>query len=347
MLNKSLIITAFFSFILSPSFTQIIVQRSDFPFVGQQIVNALDDDTEFEVGNNGPNQTWDFINAEATSYDTSVYILPYQAPDWQLFPEASIVAFNISSEGGAYGFYEDTGIDLGLRGIDFNMTIMPGMDYTMHTIYKTPDWIHLPYHYGDNYAYSFKKNVYSGLYSNGTLTDSSKVSSHVNGTMEVDAWGTMIIPTGAFPVLRIKNDQNYTDSLYKLVGNSWVLQSINQGSYERYSWMTNQYGIIGDVVVSNSRARNFSFFVSQTIVNTGNYSLPERVFAISPNPAHDFITINTPLNVEKVAIYNLAGELQITVTNHKKINITSLKKGIYFARILSKHETTVVKFVKK
>ncbi len=346
MKRKVLFFNLFFAFSMAGAVAQIVVQRSDLPVIGHQTVNGYDETTIFEIGNAGPNQTWDFSNAVATSHDTSVYILPQQAPNWQLYPGANMAAYSTSAEGGAYGFYEDNGNDIGIRGFDIQMSVMPGFDYVMHMFYQQPQWMFLPYHYGDNHSYSITEIGYAGTYISGTLSDSTKSVSHVNGTLTVDAWGTMITPIGSYPVLRLKETQNFVDSLYTWVDNSWVFQSTSPGANESYSWMSNQHGFIGELYVTDARASGFSFFVSQTVVNTNNISLPEHLITVSPNPATDFIIINAPGKIEKVAVYNMDGQLQITSTNQKSINVTNLKAGIYIARILSVNETAVVKFVK-
>lgn len=346
MKRKLLFLVLAFAGIISVN-AQIVVQRSDLPVIGHQVITGIDPVHNFDIGSAGPNQTWDFSNAVATSFDTSVYILVQQAPNWQLYPGADMAAYNTSSDGAAYGFYKNTDTDIAIMGVDFEMEMMPGLSYVMHLIYQQPQWQYLPYHYGDNHSYNITEVGYTGVYENGNLTDSSKSVSHVNGTLAVDAWGTMITPAGSFPVLRLKETQNFVDSVFTWENNSWVFQLTNPGNNESYSWMSNQYGYIGEIYLDASRESNLSFFISQTVVNTNNIKLPENLVTISPNPATDYISINGPGKIEKAAIYNLDGQLQIVSTNQKLIDVSTLKPGIYFAKINNGNKVSVAKFVIK
>ncbi|MBQ2187917.1 MAG: T9SS type A sorting domain-containing protein [Bacteroidales bacterium] len=53
--------------------------------------------------------------------------------------------------------------------------------------------------------------------------------------------------------------------------------------------------------------------------------------SIYPNPAHDFVTIETP-HTSSVQIFNAVGQLVLT-TEENVINVSELPKGIYFVRV--------------
>jgi hypothetical protein len=54
-------------------------------------------------------------------------------------------------------------------------------------------------------------------------------------------------------------------------------------------------------------------------------------FEIYPNPATNYITINTDKKVGNISIYNQLGQMVLTKTIiDDKLNITRLKNGIYF-----------------
>lgn len=325
---------------------QITVTRAAMPQIGHQVVTGVDQTTSFDVGNAGANQTWDFSNAVVEYYDTAVYILPQQAPNYQLYPGADMAGFMNSAEGMAYGFYEDSGTDIGIIGSDVFATIMPGFDFSMHLIYQQPQWLFLPYHYGDNHNYNITGVGYSGLYINGVLSDSTKAVSHINGTVLVDAWGTMITPTGTFPVLRVKQTQEFIDSLFTWTDNQWVFDYADPGSNLSYSWSSDQYGHIGQIYVDD-RANGLNFFVSQTVVNSSNIALADKQHSISPNPATDIINIQLPGTIDKVLIYDMSGQLQMSSTNQRRINISRLNKGMYIAKIHTQKGTITEKFIKK
>jgi len=57
---------------------------------------------------------------------------------------------------------------------------------------------------------------------------------------------------------------------------------------------------------------------------------------IFPNPSQDFITIKSEYLLEEIKIFDSSGKLALNLTsssNQKSINVSSLNKGVYIARI--------------
>jgi hypothetical protein len=72
----------------------------------------------------------------------------------------------------------------------------------------------------------------------------------------------------------------------------------------------------------------------------------ESGISIIPNPASDFIYVDTDENISKVLIYNIKAEL-VKVSNKKEISVSDLKKGTYFVKIETKSGKVLVrKFLK-
>lgn len=75
---------------------------------------------------------------------------------------------------------------------------------------------------------------------------------------------------------------------------------------------------------------------------------PHNTASLYPNPAGDYITIDTKGKAFSATIFNSLGQIvQITQLNEKKIDISSLKKGVYFMHINFQNHATVKKFVKE
>ncbi|MCZ8196704.1 MAG: T9SS type A sorting domain-containing protein [Flavobacterium sp.] len=75
-------------------------------------------------------------------------------------------------------------------------------------------------------------------------------------------------------------------------------------------------------------------------------------FSINPNPAKDILTIQTKENVEvsSINIYNTLGQLVLLIPNAKDIStidVSSLKKGNYFIKVLSDKGVSSTKFIKE
>lgn len=344
---KKALLPLLLSLIALTGFSQIVVERSDFPYIGDLVVNANDETTVLSPGNPGMNQTWDFSNLVATSYDSAVFIPVDQAPNYQNYPLGNMASHTLNPESGyAYGYYDDAGNDIGIAGIDLQAVIIPGFYINIHMEYLQGSYFNLPYHYGDTHTSTFSQEGFSAMYNNGVQMDTSRVVSHVTNQMSVDASGTMITPTGSFPVLRVHETQSFVDSNFVLNGNQWVFESAEPGSNESYSWFGKNYGLIGKLYVSGDRANGMTFFVSETVVGVDS---PEwvRNINIFPNPATSEMTISSPAEVNKVEIYDVTGSLKMVTTNMKLINVSRLDAGAYIIKIITKVGVTSSKFIKQ
>ncbi|WP_415329189.1 T9SS type A sorting domain-containing protein [Chryseobacterium sp. MMS23-Vi53] len=69
---------------------------------------------------------------------------------------------------------------------------------------------------------------------------------------------------------------------------------------------------------------------------------------IFPNPVADYITVSGIDNAKSVQVYSISGQMVISETFDKKINVSQLTSGIYILRIHTKDsQSHEFKFVKK
>jgi len=83
------------------------------------------------------------------------------------------------------------------------------------------------------------------------------------------------------------------------------------------------------------------------VINNQTNTNSEIKILVRPNPADEFISIQTKINnIEKVEVLAIDGRLQI-LTNYKdNINIRNLQKGIYIIRIKGDGKSFLTKFIK-
>lgn len=72
----------------------------------------------------------------------------------------------------------------------------------------------------------------------------------------------------------------------------------------------------------------------------------KQSFKIYPNPASEFVIIETQDNIKDINIYSVSGQ-RVMNTLNKKINIQSLQSGIYFVEIKTEKSVTTHKIIKK
>jgi hypothetical protein len=74
----------------------------------------------------------------------------------------------------------------------------------------------------------------------------------------------------------------------------------------------------------------------------------DQIFSIYPNPASEYLRINTSLKEYKIRLTDLSGRVIPLIQNNDEIDIRSLSVGIYFVNIISSDQLAVTrKFVKE
>ena len=89
----------------------------------------------------------------------------------------------------------------------------------------------------------------------------------------------------------------------------------------------------------------------RTPVNINETELAISEFSIYPNPTKDNISINLTTNVNTLEIIDVSGRIIISRNNLSagihKINLTNLRTGVYFTKIINDNETRVERFIKQ
>lgn len=86
-----------------------------------------------------------------------------------------------------------------------------------------------------------------------------------------------------------------------------------------------------------------------SVVASTNEFYKNGVLNISPNPAYDFITISKDIddvNIEKIEIFDITGRSVLMSFNDDKINVSTLRSGIYSVLTTSKTGRNIGRFIK-
>jgi len=203
-----------------------------------------------------------------------------------------------------------------------------------------------------NYGFTNSDGV-SGTYNatggySGTFTG--------NSTTAVDAYGTLNVNVGstpaATPVTRLKTTQ--TISLDYLFFSN--VGTVTQTTYSYY-----KDGSPMSVPVFRSTHTNINVPLMQIDYTTdslesfenqllGNTTFQVSGFSIVPNPATDFITIQTKNNesIRNLKIVDMNGRIIIESNPiENTFDLSQLQKGTYFAQIKTDSGTFVKKIIKK
>ncbi|MDG1477426.1 MAG: DUF4886 domain-containing protein [Vicingaceae bacterium] len=149
--------------------------------------------------------------------------------------------------------------------------------------------------------------------------------------------------TGGNPINFTNNSTNGTSYLWEFGdGNTSTSQN-----------PTHTYTSNGNYNVELTTYANdtcFSDITSQTI-NISATSIKDfnsnKNLTIYPNPAHNFIEIKTDLKYSSLSITDITGKVITNFNTESTINISNLKKGIYFIKVIGVENSIVRKFVKE
>lgn len=83
-------------------------------------------------------------------------------------------------------------------------------------------------------------------------------------------------------------------------------------------------------------------------LSTGNQDVKADHVTIYPNPAINTISVIVDTDINKIEVYNMAGNLMKTVnSNYKNIELSSFQSGIYLIVVSTKKDVYRQTLIKK
>ncbi|MCL9808894.1 T9SS type A sorting domain-containing protein [Flavobacterium luminosum] len=176
----------------------------------------------------------------------------------------------------------------------------------------------------------------------------TQIGSDIKGEKDLDGFGyslslsddANIVAIGAYG-----NDDKGSDSgkvrLYKNIAGTWsqIGKDIYGANDSRCGFSVSLSGdantiAIGSPIYDTSTSNNGLVRVYDLTTALGSDDFVLERFAVYPNPAIDFVTIQLQdnLTLERVNIYNSLGQLVKTDSQHT-INISTLAKGTYYFEV--------------
>lgn len=122
--------------------------------------------------------------------------------------------------------------------------------------------------------------------------------------------------------------------------------SFNNNSFRATKYSSGYAAFNGrDLTPSNPIELNPDINTCLQILSNNEFEISE--FSIAPNPAKDWVNINTEVDINKLELYNFSGQLVKTVLDSKRIKLNGLSTGIYFIKIHSNQTVFSKKIIKQ
>lgn len=285
-------------FMVQLSAQPIILKTADMPAANTVIESApvlYDSVSTVNIGNTGGPQTWNFSNVPLEPFTSFIYFIDTaQTPYTGVYPEANLCSVYDFDDSTEFSYYLSSPAEFSQMGFaDPENSIKFGPPF------KT---FQLPFTYTNN----FSQNVsISGVSEGLTLSGTAKT------TVKADAFGTVIIPAGTFPALRVYRITEISATI--------LFFSIVQRD-TAWEWWTNQFQT---PVMSYHRSYLSALgeeeydvyadmFVAQTVADK-EPATPNKIdLRIMPNPTGGFTSVRFNLPAAgkaEVQLFDASGKV--------------------------------------
>ena len=175
---------------------------------------------------------------------------------------------------------------------------------------------------------------------NGTPGSLLASSDEFTFTQSDSAWYTLTIPNG-LPL----DSGSYFVAINEADASIALATSTNYYT-DNTLWYKVGSGVWTDATGSFNHTLFLRLNFGDPVITDINDIENANQFNLYPNPAKDFINIETNSVINKIQIVDLAGKVLIEEENSSSMSITSLSKGIYFAKLYLDNEIIIKKFIK-
>lgn len=361
----------FLSFTSFFSFGQITVPSSDLPTIGTSLVTITDVNLSgFSAGNAGANQTYDFFLLQNTMQDTTDYLDPAQTPYGDVYPNATMASYQHSDS--TYMYMNLSGNQLIMEGMTMPnpFGVGNGVVYTSDPLIQ----FEFPIVYQNSFndvgqfntsAVYFFQEITPDPY---TYFDSIRANITMTSSVNVDGWGTFLSPFGyQIPVLRqatmmiqavtpefnmVMVDTLFGNPVTIPLGWQTIPGTEFTDTTTTYYYLANTSSD-NPMIIAEVQKNAMGDIVSAKYAKMNQMALAEltasEVF-VSPNPAVNEIKVQTPGNIQSLAIFNMDGkELFSQKVNYNEVtlSIENLASGNYLLHVNTDKGLEIKKIVKK
>ncbi len=311
------------------AFTQITLDSGDVPQIGDVFINANDTthvDSTLSIST-GASLSWDFSWIRNDLQDTTNYVDPASTPNGSNFPGATLAQ---PDQQGYFYFIVDQN----------HLEVMGTQMDTIDIIFDDPlNYFVFPLTYSSNFTDTGVMNVtfpYDTSVS-GITIDSVRFKRTIILTDSVVGWGTITTPIVTYDnVLQIKSNEVDIDSIFvHTTGmfSTWMPIQNTTSTINKWEWLTKyKKTALVSMEVSGDTIKKLSYFLDPS-TNIETQTITESRVTIFPNPANNFVTIQSNKPVSFIEIFDMSGNrIQFYNINSQKIKTNKLNSGNYLLK---------------
>jgi hypothetical protein len=313
-----------------PAHAQLtLTKAANEPSLGDNVLWQGYDSTTAIPKSTGAGQSWNFTSLSVNTSSQSVtYTTAASTPSAALFPSATIAAVEISAGNTQYEYYHTTASTFEYDGSYKTSPVQTTTFSNPGTLYKWP--------------VSIASTNTDAIVATQTSTTNT---ASINGIVSYTAAGsgTVIMPNG----------NTLTNCLQVVQVVSITVQSGTNTTnliMEEYDYFSSSVKLPVLTVKYNTQttgtvvSKSCNINVNNTALTVGmsEHNLSSSDIIVYPNPASNTLWITLPGNAtaSSVEIIDVTGKVVAKQMNSNAVNISSLPKAAYFARV--KYENNVI-----
>ena len=338
-----------FVFIPFISFSQITVTDADVVGIGDQIVQAIDDNVSMSVPSSGPNQTWVLPQLSPNSWETRTFMNPANTPYASSYPNANLVAKDDIN----FTYVEKSSTGVRMLGVDDTALLAPLLLIPLPLVYGGThvDGPHIVLDsvIGGPVVDFLVTDTDAFFLSGGQAHTSDSINIKVSGTrnFDVNGYGTITMPSGGtYDCLRleIENQQEVESSVYCTdtingTGSSWYpITTENENEVSISFWSNDpsfKFSLV-DIALDSAGSVNEVIYISA--MNTSIEEFADDTYHFFPIPASYELTIEANHSAKNQAkLYDIKGGIvkEFYFYSSEKLDLSTYSKGTYFLQIFS------------
>lgn len=311
-----------------------LITATNNPVIGDSFYGYMTDSSHVDIGSAGASVTWDMSAIVKNDSDTTTYMACSATPNCSLFPGSNIVMYNAGDY--AYGISGTSGIEMiGAYAMGTDMHMTNNMTYTK-----------FPLSMSTSFNDTFETTV-------SILGMTLYITS--NSTNTVDAFGTLMLPTGTFNnVLRVHSVVVEKDS-----SNILGTPDVSLSQTETYSWYVTGFHSplltvnLDTAGASSPYVTDAKYYAPATSLSVANTAL-QNGMNVYPNPASNdvHITLGAAGTERTLYVADMTGKAvytQIVKANNNGgsdvvVPVSNLANGLYVVRVIGDGSVTTAKF---
>ncbi len=345
ILSYSLAILFFSPFV---SIAQITLESSDMTSIGDQILRYVDTIPVFGPGGDGPNQVWDFSNAQNDTVNNTSVVTVAASGYSGTFGSSDYSMTNNSSSYLFFNHDANTMVTTGAAGDLLNLGSI------IETPFSDPLLLHeFPRNYGSNFddTYAFETETDGAGINIPLVGEPYRIrlthDGHVYDT--TDAYGTLITPTGTYDAIRVKT-VDFTTSVieYRLCSTPvicpWLSLPTIIDTSVSYTWHAKEE-MLAIAEMSFDSIGNPSRFVYSSVAPVTTVGIHDNEsqseVKLYPQPAQDEVYISQLDFTAGVyaSVYSMDGRLIIRKRlQDNRISTSELPSGIYLLHLENQYK---------